>query len=134
MDELFNPEMPISVDAMSIQHITNEMVADKPPFKGSDAYKKLQVLFANDDSILVAHNAKFKGQPIDPVADMINISSSPVLVPRIPFGKHKGMKMAEVPKDYIQWLSGTDLDEDLEYTVRHYLGSVSVGPDYDTNI
>ena len=84
---------------MSIHHITNEMVADKPPFKGSDASKKLQVLFANDDSILVAHNAKFKGQTIDPVADMINISSSPVLVPRIPFGKHKGLKMAEVPKD-----------------------------------
>ncbi len=29
------------------------------PFKGSDAYKKLQVLFATDDAVLVAHNAKF---------------------------------------------------------------------------
>lgn len=208
MDELFNPEMLISVEAMSIHQITNEMVADKPIFKGSDAYKQLQVLFATDDSILVAHNAKFdvsmlnredlfpkkiictyklaryldkegvipkynlqylryylklnidatahtaigdvlvleglfqriyakfKGQTIgdDPVADMIKISSSPVLVPRMPFGKHKGLKMAEVPKDYPEWLSGTDLDEDLAYTVRHYLSGSAMGTDYDTSI
>ena len=38
-DELFNPEMRISVEAMSIHHITNEMVADKPLFKGSNAFK-----------------------------------------------------------------------------------------------
>ena len=59
VDELFNPDMPISVDAMSVHHITNEMVANKPPFKGSDAHKQLQVMFASDDTVLVAHNAKF---------------------------------------------------------------------------
>jgi exodeoxyribonuclease X len=79
-------------------------------------------------------HVKFKGQAIDPVADMINISSSPVLVPRMPFGKYKGLKMAEVPKDYLQWLSGTDLDEDLAYTVRHYLGGSPQGMEYDANI
>ena len=35
--------------------------------------------------------------------------------------KCKGLKMAEVSKDYLEWLSGTDLDEDLAYTVRHNL-------------
>jgi uncharacterized protein (DUF3820 family) len=80
--------------------------------------------------------AKFKGQTVgeDPVAEMVKISGSPVLVPRMPFGKHKGLKMAEVPKDYLEWLSGTDLDEDLGYTVGHYLGRLSTGPDYDVNI
>jgi exodeoxyribonuclease X len=208
VDELFNPNMPISVEAMSIHHITNEMVADKPPFKDSDAYKDLQVMFASDNAVLVAHNAKFdvsmlnredlfpkkvictyklaryldkegvipkynlqylryylklnisatahtaigdvlvlegifqriyakfKGQTIgeDPVAEMIKISSSSVLVPRMPFGKHKGLKMAEVPKDYLQWLTGTDLDEDLEYTVRHYLDGPMQEPEYDASI
>ena len=52
----------------------------------------------------------------------------------MPFGKHKGLKMAEVPKDYLQWLSGTDLDEDLAYTVRHYLGGPVQGPEYDSSI
>jgi DNA polymerase III epsilon subunit-like protein len=41
---LFNPGKPISVDAMVVHHITNKMVADKPPFQGSDAYQKLSRL------------------------------------------------------------------------------------------
>ena len=35
ISELFNPGKPISIDAMAIHHITNKMVEDKPPFKGS---------------------------------------------------------------------------------------------------
>ena len=79
---------------------------------------------------------KFKEQAIgeDPVVEMVKISSSPVLVPRMPFGKHKGLKMVEVPVDYLEWLSGTDLDEDLEYTVRHYLGGPVQGMEYDSGI
>jgi hypothetical protein len=42
--------------------------------------------------------------------------------------------MAEVPKDYLQWLTGTDLDEDLAYTVGHYLGQSAQEPDYDPSI
>jgi len=31
-------------------------------------------------------------------------------------------KFEEIPTDYLQWLSGTDLDEDMTYTVKHHLG------------
>ena len=80
--------------------------------------------------------AKFKGQTIgeDPIDQMVKISSLPVLVPRMPFGKHKGLKMAEVPKDYLQWLSSTDLDEDLAYTVGHHLGGPIQEAEYDAGI
>jgi uncharacterized protein (DUF3820 family) len=61
----------------------------------------------------------------DPVKEMIRISSNPVLMPRMPFGKHKGMLFSEVPPDYLQWLSGTELDEDMAYTVKTHLGHVS---------
>ncbi len=207
INELFNPGMPISIEAMSIHHITNEMVADKPKFKGSDTHKKLKRFLADPNSILVAHNAKFdvsmlnreglfpkkfictyklsrymdtegvipqynlqylryylklnidatphsalgdvlvteglfrrihtkfKERSIDPVADMLQISSSPMLVPRMPFGKHKGLKMGDVPLDYLEWLSGTELDEDLAYTVRHYLSKIGQGSaEYDVGI
>jgi uncharacterized protein (DUF3820 family) len=40
----------------------------------------------------------------------------------MPFGKHKGALFSEIPADYLQWLLGTDLDEDMTYTVRHHLG------------
>lgn len=53
---------------------------------------------------------------------MIEITSNPMLLPRMPYGKYKGMKFDEIPTDYLEWLSGTDLDEDMKYTVKHYLG------------
>lgn len=199
-DELFNPGMLISIEAMAIHHITNEMVADTPKFKGNDTYKKPQLLCTDSNSVLVAHNAKFDVSVLncedlhpqrsictyklaryldkegvipkynlqylryylklnidatphtalgdvlvpealfnriyakfkedsagDSVDLMIKISGSPVLVPRMPFGKHKGLKMGEVPLDCLEWLSGTNLDEDLAYTVRYYLTKIGLG-------
>jgi DNA polymerase III epsilon subunit-like protein len=71
-------------------------------------------------------HAKFQenGKLMDPVQEMINISSNPVLIPRMPYGKHKGMLFKDVPVDYLQWLSTTELDEDLAYTVKYHLGLV----------
>jgi hypothetical protein len=40
--ELFNPGRPISIDAMAIHHITEKMVADKPPFRKAMNTTKLQ--------------------------------------------------------------------------------------------
>lgn len=53
----FKPPLPMSVKAMSITNITNKMLADKEPFKGSAFQKELAEKLK--DGILVAHNAKF---------------------------------------------------------------------------
>ena len=37
------------------------------------------------------------------------------------FGKHKGEFFKDIPQDYLKWLSGTELDEDMRFTVEHYL-------------
>ncbi|MCK5099725.1 MAG: hypothetical protein KAR45_16565, partial [Desulfobacteraceae bacterium] len=49
VDELFKPSIPISIEAMSIHHITNEMVENKPVFKDSSEYQKLAVLLNGDN-------------------------------------------------------------------------------------
>ena len=194
VDELFNPGRPISIEAMAVHHITNEMVAAKPPFKGSPAYEALKSLLEDEKGILVAHNAGFDldmlrkeglqtdrvictyklsryldsegiipqynlqylryflkldidavphsalgdilvleglfnrirarfdmDEEADAAAHMLKISSAPVLVARMPFGKHKGLKMDQVPRDYLNWLINSDIDEDLAYTVQHHL-------------
>jgi DNA polymerase III epsilon subunit-like protein len=194
VDELFNPGRPIAIEAMAVHHITNEMVADQPSFKDSPAHKKLETLLKDEQSILVAHNARFdldmlrregmqtdkaictykltryldkegripqynlqylryylkldidavphsalgdilvleglfrriraQFEPVDEAdaaAQMLKISSEPVLVARMPFGKHKGKKMDQIPPDYLQWLLSTDLDEDLAHTARYHL-------------
>ena len=198
VDELFNPGRPIAIEAMAVHHITNEMVKDKPLFKGSPACEKLKTLLDRDKGIVVAHNAKFDLDMLgregiqadraictyklsryldkegtipqynlqylryylkldidavphsalgdilvleglfkrirtqfdpageeDAAARMLKISNQPVLVARMPFGKHKGRMMDRVPIDYLEWLQKTDLDEDLAYTVRHHLNRKS---------
>ncbi len=69
--EYFKPPMPVSVKSMSINHITNEMLADKPAFAGSSMAKDLQKLL--EQGILVAHNAKF---------DISMLESEGISVPR----------------------------------------------------
>jgi DNA polymerase III epsilon subunit-like protein len=54
----------------------------------------------------------------DAVDKMIAVSSKPSLIKPMSFGKHQGIKMEDIPIDYLNWLSTTDLDEDLEYTVN----------------
>ncbi|MGD8835583.1 MAG: DUF3820 family protein [Desulfobacteraceae bacterium] len=194
VNELFHPGKPIAIEAMAVHHITNEMVRNKPPFKNSPAYQKLNALVSDSDNVIVAHNAKFdiamlNREGIYPdkvictlklarfldkegvipqynlqylryylnlrvtatahdalgdilvlemlfkriharfnkdgvencIEEMIRISNSPILIARMPYGKHKGMLFSEIPTDYLQWLQKTELEDDLEHTVRHHL-------------
>jgi DNA polymerase III epsilon subunit-like protein len=58
-NELYLPPKRIPPEASAVHHITNKMVADKPPFRESDTYQKVKDLFEDDGSVLVAHNAIF---------------------------------------------------------------------------
>ncbi|MDO8493054.1 MAG: 3'-5' exonuclease [bacterium] len=53
----YKPPFPIPVGAMSVHHITNEMVAYKPPFQRSPSHEYLKEKLA--DHVMVAHNADF---------------------------------------------------------------------------
>ena len=88
--------------------------------KAHDALGDILVL----EGLFSRLNAKFKenGKLMDPVQEMIHISSNPVLIARMPYGKYKGVLFSEVPRDYLDWLSGTDLDEDMAFTVETHLG------------
>jgi len=55
--EYFKPPIPMTVKSMSITHITNKMLVDKPAFEGSSMKTDLEKLLA--DGVLVAHNARF---------------------------------------------------------------------------
>ncbi len=60
--EFFNdfckPALPISYGAMAVNHITNEMVADKPECVHTPSFKKLEEL-NTPENVLVIQNAKF---------------------------------------------------------------------------
>jgi uncharacterized protein (DUF3820 family) len=56
---------------------------------------------------------------------MITVSSNPVLIPWMPFGNHWGKLFGEIPKAYLEWLQGTDLDGDMAHTLRQHLGRLT---------
>jgi exodeoxyribonuclease X len=46
-------------------------------------------------------------------------SMEPVLVEVMPFGKHKGKKLLDLPKDYVKWLLNLDnLDRDMRWSLE----------------
>ncbi|MBE0499269.1 MAG: 3'-5' exonuclease [Campylobacterales bacterium] len=59
--------------------------------------------------------------------ELIKISSKPVLLQKLPFGKYAGRYIEEISeKDpaYLHWMMGNieDMDEDLSYSIGRYLG------------
>ena len=52
------------------------------------------------------------------------ISNSPSLMKAIRFGKHKGLSFEEIAKvdpGYLRWLSSNSDDEDILFTIKHWL-------------
>ena len=58
-NEMYEPPVPISIESMSVHHITPAMVAGKPLFIDSDDYAGVKELLELPDSVLIAHNAPF---------------------------------------------------------------------------
>ena len=49
------------------------------------------------------------------LSELLQIQSIPLTITKIPFGKHKGTKLSDLPKSYVSWLleKATNLDPDL---------------------
>lgn len=60
------------------------------------------------------------------VAQLIEISSKPVLLSKLPFGKYSGRYLEEIvtiDPGYLNWMMENidNMDEDLAYSIMHYL-------------
>jgi exodeoxyribonuclease X len=69
--------------------------------------------------------AKFANGLKNPVFEIIKISGNPILLPRMPFGKHKGMLFYKVPMDYLECLLATRSDEDIGVYRKGVFGAVA---------
>jgi exodeoxyribonuclease X len=57
-----------------------------------------------------------------PVERLVEISADIPLTVHIGFGKHKGMKWAEVPDDYLRWIADkSDMDAETKAQAKHWL-------------
>ena len=49
------------------------------------------------------------------IEEMIEMAAAPVKIEKFPFGKHKGVPLSELPKQYVTWaLKNLDLEPDLK--------------------
>ena len=61
------------------------------------------------------------------VADFLEraerVSAAPALLAKLRFGRYKGIEIARVPDDYLDWLTReAGMDADAVYTAKHHLG------------
>lgn len=53
------------------------------------------------------------------LAGLMEIQSRPRQIKTMPFGKHKGVALKDMPKTYVTWLLGTaNIDEDLKLSLQ----------------
>lgn len=192
---LYKPPVPISPGASEVTGINDDTVKDKPAFLESEAHLFLKGLFDNEETVVVAHNARFdigmlakegltpknvvctmrmsrmlnlpsdnmklqtlrdyfniqvEAQAHDALGDVIvlekvfyklrelyaqkfvetvdidkqivDMMKGPIIHKKMPFGKHKGVDLYNVPKDYLYWLrSQTDIDQDILYSIKNLI-------------
>lgn len=70
------------------------------------------------DVIMNIEVFKFLCQKFTTTEQIFQVLSKPILLKEIPFGKHKGRPMREVPIDYLYWAANKDFDQDLMFTIR----------------
>lgn len=110
---LFRPPVPISFEAMSVTHITNEMVADKESFADSATKKLLEGL---SDCVLVAHNAPFDVSML--AREGLNF---PVYIDTLRVAQH----LLDLPQHKLQYLRYA-LDLRVQGTAHSAQGDVNV--------
>jgi DNA polymerase III epsilon subunit-like protein len=67
---------------------------------------------------------RFPGE--NPMQKMAELTQTPVLIKTFKFGKYKDRDIEEISREdmgYLQWMyKNLDLDEDMQYTLKQYLG------------
>lgn len=96
--------------ALSIEHPS---LADPPHRAGPDAYVTAHLLVAMLN--------------LTSAAQMVAWTKEPRLMPRITFGKHKGAAWPDLPRDYLDWLMRSDMDDDVKWNAQREIDRRKTG-------
>lgn len=59
--------------------------------------------------------------PDDAIHHLIGLTSTPVLLAKCRFGKHRDELWSDIPSSYMDWVLTQSFDEDTKHTCRHWL-------------
>ena len=92
--------------------------------KAHDAIGDVLVLKLLLSKLVQLTQEKFPG--VNPMQKMAELTKTPVLIKTFKFGKYKDRDIEEISREdmgYLQWMfNNLDLDEDMQYTLKQYLG------------
>lgn len=90
---------------------------------GMDGEKCMPPHRAGPDTLVTAYTLRRMLQIKHP-DQLVALTSAPVLLRDVTFGKHRGSKWKDLPRDYLSWIANkSDLGSDEKHTARHYLNS-----------
>ncbi len=52
------------------------------------------------------------------IEQLQKILDRPILLKKMPLGKHKGRLLKEIPLDYLKWAASKDFDQDLSFSIK----------------
>lgn len=55
------------------------------------------------------------------IEQLLKILEKPIMLKKMPLGKHKGRPLKEIPIDYLKWAATKDFDQDLSYSIKSEL-------------
>lgn len=91
----FKPPVPVSIDAMAITHITNEMLEEHSIFTETRMCKDITEILAEPSTVFVAHNAQFdiemlkrEGLVVDPLRQICTMKIAHDFDKNCELGKH----------------------------------------------
>lgn len=94
------------------------MLADPPHRAGADSYVT---------ACLLARMLNRKETPdLTPLAELLQITREPVVLPRLTFGEHAMKPLEAVPTSYLEWImykSKGEWDPDVKSTCAHHLAA-----------
>ncbi|MCB1134951.1 MAG: DUF3820 family protein [Chlamydiia bacterium] len=76
---------------------------------------------ARNDVIVNIEVFKHLTRDFKTTQDIFKVLSKPVLLKRMPLGKHKGRDFRDIPVEYLRWAAHKDFDQDLLYSIRSEL-------------
>ena len=105
------------------QYLRYWLKLDGPGIRAAAAHR------AGGDAIVTGHifhlelKAYETAHPDAGMDDFMRHVESPVVVTRLPFGKHRGQLIGEVPVSYLQWAirNVTNLDPDLRFAIENQI-------------
>lgn len=76
---------------------------------------------AMNDVLVNIEVFKYLAKNFKTTEELLERLKRPILLKRMPLGKHKGRMFSEIPIEYLLWAANKDFDQDLSFSIRSEL-------------